>query len=1135
MSQENKVTPVPRKSFARRLLLSHGYLAAAAVLLASLALGVILYLENVMAKVSHEDFPVTESSVALVNGLHQSVENLQRWVFLGDEESKQENIVLWRETILPSLQEFISLSETEDHFEREQSRNLSELLKKLHAEEWWVMELANTPGDNPSQFLIDREIAPLAKKNLLPALSLLIRLQGEKEATKSGEELLEHFADLRYNFTALFHALQTKIATGDAKADEDFSTYWMKLNQTLASVPLIELNLQQHTLFTDLRKDFTHFWNLSMRAVQAYRNNGHFRSHNLLRTNVFPLERLISKKVLEISTHARNEMRRNIKITTDFANRALLILAFLWVFFLLFTFWFTRKSIEESLRPLKRLREATQRFAEGEFNEILPVETDDEIGALSSAFNEMREKVTAGAELLRLSLAQHEAFIETAHDGIVTFGLDGIIQSFNPAAEKIFGYSAVEAVGRNVEILAPEEFNISEQRVYFKNLLRKEERGALNASRIEICGLRKDGSRVPVEISIGVVFLDPDPLITAVFTDISERKELENDLKESFDNLEERVKQRTEQLEEANSRLQEEIRERKEAEEKLMLASRVFENSMEGIMVTTLSGQIISVNPAVTVITGYKKEELLGQKPSILRSNHHDEGFYKNMWGKLLKEGMWQGEIWNRRKDGDVYPEWLTISSVRDYKGNIINFVAVFFDISERKEIEQKMKHQAYHDALTGLPNRKLFEDRLELSINHAERGHKMLALMFIDLDNFKNVNDSLGHLYGDILLQQVSERLKECLREEDTVARIGGDEFTIIIGEMKSENAVIAVAEKIISTLSRPFQLRKHEAFIGASIGITIYPHDGTESHVLVKNADLAMYKAKESGKNKFHLFSKSLNEKVNQRVKLEHHLRKAVANREFVLYYQPKVGTGDHKIRGVEALLRWQSPHAKTVNTGELIEVAEECGLIIPLGEWVLDTACREMRRLYRDLGKMPGLAVNISGIQFNQKGLVDLVRSTLELHDFPARKLVLEITEGAVMKDVHYAIQTMKELRGIGVKFSIDDFGTGYSSLSSLKQFPVESLKIDRSFVKDIPEDAGDMAIAEATISLAHSLGLHVVAEGVETKEQLEFLHEKGCEQIQGYYFSRPLPMEELYAYIEKEDSVTDVASPAEPEKL
>ena len=278
-------------------------------------------------------------------------------------------------------------------------------------------------------------------------------------------------------------------------------------------------------------------------------------------------------------------------------------------------------------------------------------------------------------------------------------------------------------------------------------------------------------------------------------------------------------------------------------------------------------------------------------------------------------------------------------------------------------------------------------------------------------------------------------------------------------------------------------------------------------------------MYKAKESGKNKFNLFSKSLDDKVNQRVKLEHHLRKAVANQEFVLHYQPKVGTVDHNLSGVEALIRWVSPHAEHVNTGQLIEVAEECGLIIPLGEWVLNTACKEMRNFYRDTGSMPSLAVNISGVQFNQRGVVDLVKNALAAHDFPARKLVLEITESAVMKDVKHAIATMKELRSIGVKFSIDDFGTGYSSLSSLKQFPVESLKIDQSFVRDIPGDADDMAIAAATISLAHSLGLIVVAEGVETEEQLNFMKEKKCELIQGYYFSKPIPLDKLYTYHEE----------------
>ena len=556
----------------------------------------------------------------------------------------------------------------------------------------------------------------------------------------------------------------------------------------------------------------------------------------------------------------------------------------------------------------------------------------------------------------------------------------------------------------------------------------------------------------------------------------------------------------------------------KKKEEQLAMAAKVFESSIEGITITDARGVIQSVNRAFTHITGYSEEEAIGRRPSILKSDRHDEEFYRAMWSTLMAEKKWEGEIWNRRKNGEVYPERLTITAITDEYGQVTHHVAVFHDMSEIRSYEDQLHFHAFHDALTGLPNRLLMLDRFHVAINHAQRLHKQVAVLVLDLDNFKHINDSLGHNIGDVLLQQVAERLKEGIDAGHTIGHLGGDDFAILIEQCEDEQEAVRMAEKAIALFAEPFNLAIYETFVTVTIGITFFPGDGNDADTLLKNAELAMYRAKEEGKNKYQLFTTAMNAKVVHRLSLENSLRKALDRNEFIVYYQPKVATATGRMVGMEALVRWQSGDGRLISPLDFIPLAEETGLIIPIGEYVLRQACRDTRQ-WLEKNKALVVSVNLSPRQFMQENLVQNITNILQETGLPPSRLELEITESTLMRNPEKAIQILAELNALGIGISIDDFGTGYSSLSYLKRLPLDFLKIDQSFVKGLASDPRDQAIIRAIIAMARSLNLKTIAEGVETEEQLSFLQKHGCDEIQGYLFSRPLPAEEIPGLLSK----------------
>lgn len=676
-------------------------------------------------------------------------------------------------------------------------------------------------------------------------------------------------------------------------------------------------------------------------------------------------------------------------------------------------------------------------------------------------------------EAERHALVKHFDYLSRyANDIIVLFDDAGRIVEVNDRAISAYGYRRDVLLGMNVtELRTPEARHAWERdfRLWGKD-------GIV----YETVHKRSDGSSFAVEVSGRIIESDGRRFHQGIIRDITDRKR---------------------------------------AEDGMRLYAKVFESSLEAVVITDADQKVLMVNDAFVAITGYTREEIVGNTPRMLASGRQDPAFYREMWDSIGQTGHWQGEILNRRKNGQVYPEWETISAVTNGDGTVTHYVATFSDVSEHKAAQDRISYLAYHDSLTGLPNRLLMQDRLEQATAAARREDDKVGVMLMDLDRFKMVNDSLGHAGGDALLKAVAERIKACLRESDTLSRLGGDEFVVILPSVKESEAVGYAAERVLLSFAAPFRVEGHDIRVTTSIGISVFPLDGADIDSLVKNADTAMYHAKENGRNNYQFFTGEMNARVSERLAIEGKLNFALEREEFALVYQPQVDMRDNRTVGFEALIRWEHPELGTVSPARFIPIAEESGLITSIGEWVLREACAQAVRWHR-LGDAPvPVSVNVSAVQLHGRDFLGMLKRILQDTGVDPSRLELELTESVVMRHGEETVGLLDGLKGLGVQLAIDDFGTGYSSLAYLKRFPLDRLKIDRSFVADIGTDNDSAEIVRAVIALGHSMKLLVIAEGVENEQQVAFLRANGCDQCQGYYFSRPLVTEQVTRWLGK----------------
>jgi diguanylate cyclase (GGDEF)-like protein/PAS domain S-box-containing protein len=863
--------------------------------------------------------------------------------------------------------------------------------------------------------------------------------------------------------------LKTELEILSAALTKELKKLRVNLNAAAHHAPAIESALRQAT--DEI--------NTSARLVISLLKSGILLENKIISAEDFFVEttQLINIAFFHLHETLFFQLEQSLHQKVSTANKTLytsigiaLIIIFLVTYFSLGIYY-------SALHSVKELSRSAQAIADGYLETRVSLTSQDELQQVGIGFNNMAKQITKLLESERQSLtilsiqqANLEAFFENMDSAVAIYETSHDHKSFtvkaiNQAAEKIDSFSRENVLNKDILTIFPDI----------------QQSGLLNILlEVSQSGVARDYPIVSYHnnhISSWrehYVFKLPNDDIVVIYKDVTKKKQ---------------------------------------SEEALELASLVYQNSSEAMMISDNDNKIIAINPAFTEMTGYSEEDAIGSNPNILSSDRHNKHFYQQMWADLHVTGEWQGEIWNKHKSGHEFLEWLTINTIMRDNGEIYRYVALFADITEKKKAEELIWQQANFDGLTNLPNRRMFQDRLEIELKKCQRTKLPLALLFLDLDHFKEINDTLGHDSGDQLLAEAGKRITHCVRESDTVARLGGDEFTIILSELEELHIIESIADKIIHALNQPFELLNRQVYVSASIGITLFPSDADTVSDLLKNADQAMYLAKELGRNRFCYFTALMQEKAQSRLNLLDNLHKAVEQEQFVVHYQPIIDLKTGIIQKAEALIRWPHPDKKLISPAEFIPLAEESGLITEIGDWVFKQVVQQIKQLKTTFDTDIQISVNKSPVQFKA---VDNHRQWLEhlkQSNVSNKNIVIEITESLLMDDQNSIHKQLKEFRESGIEISMDDFGTGYSSLSYLKKFDLDYLKIDQSFTKNLTADSDDMALSTAIIIMAHSLGLKVIAEGIETAEQMELLTNAGCDYGQGYFISRPVPADEF----------------------
>jgi diguanylate cyclase (GGDEF)-like protein/PAS domain S-box-containing protein len=773
------------------------------------------------------------------------------------------------------------------------------------------------------------------------------------------------------------------------------------------------------------------------------------------------------------SDEMRKELQMQLVLVLGVGSLALLALLF-----------YVRRTIT---RPLTLLAKWADRMAAGEYDKRLPETGGREIVKLAGAVNQFAASANNFKQDINRRHERLQAYLESGVVGMLVIDPEGRIQEMNGVLTDISGYTEDELYAEVwLELCHPED----RKGLYalWRRILAKP--GKERSLEFRLCDKAANVHWIDAVAKYEQGSGDQAGRVLVFLRDVTLRKKNEADLR---------------------------------------LAAAAF-NTHEAIVITDATGSIVKVNQAFTDITGYESHEVLGKNPNMFQSGQHDRAFYARMWSDIRDKGVWKGEIYNRRKGGEIYPEFETIIAVKNPRGEVTQYIAFFEDITQRKNAEQRIQQLAYYDELTQLPNRRLLNERLEQALASAQRHNHLGALLFVDLDHFKDVNDSLGHLVGDKLLYEVAQRLAQHTRKEDTLARLGGDEFVLLVHCKEDPRAAAAeqvrqLGERIIADIARPYCIEGHTLRISVSIGISFFPSDSDNLADLLRQADTAMYQSKDSGRGVVRFFSEDMQHMADRRLLMRNDLRRALELEEFELYFQPQLDVLSGLPVGAECLIRWRHPKQGFIPPSDFIPAAEENGIIVEIGEWVLKKACQLLKRVEaHSCGRQAlQLAVNISPLQFHSNGFVKTVKEIVDCYEVDARHLCFELTEGILVQNIDHAVDIIRDLKAMGISFAIDDFGTGYSSLGYLSRLPLDKIKVDKSFVDQVPGDPQGVTVVETILSMSQHLGVDVIAEGVESEEQLAFLSERYCHSYQGYLGARPMPLDQYLAFLNEKSGV------------